>query len=45
MQRPPAKSFRDLEVWQKAHEFVLGVYRLTARLLAAYSRSLLTPVS
>ena len=30
MQRTPAKSFRDLEVWQKAHEFVLGVYRLTA---------------
>ena len=23
----PAKSFRDLIVWQKAHEFVLGVYR------------------
>ena len=30
MQRTPAKSFRDLGVWQKAHEFVLGVYRLTA---------------
>lgn len=28
--REPAKSFRDLVVWQKAHEFVLGVYRLTA---------------
>jgi len=27
---PPAKSFRDLIVWQKAHEFVLGVYQLTA---------------
>jgi len=27
---PPAKSFEDLIVWQKAHEFVLGVYRLTA---------------
>ena len=24
------KSFRDLDVWRKAHEFVLGVYRLTA---------------
>lgn len=26
----PARSFRDLIVWQKAHAFVLGVYRLTA---------------
>ena len=29
MQRQAAKSFRDLLVWQKAHEFVLGVYALT----------------
>src|ERR1019366_9107132 len=28
--RPAARSFRDLQVWRKAHEFVLGVYRLTA---------------
>ncbi|HEV2246136.1 MAG TPA: four helix bundle protein [Terriglobia bacterium] len=28
--RVPAKSFRDLLVWRKAHEFVLLVYRLTA---------------
>jgi four helix bundle protein len=27
---PPAKSFVDLIVWQKAHEFVLEVYKLTA---------------
>lgn len=27
--RPPARSFRDLHVWQKAHEFVLAVYRFT----------------
>ena len=27
--RPPARSFRDLLVWRKAHEFVLGVYRFT----------------
>jgi four helix bundle protein len=27
--RPPAKSFTDLEVWQKAHTFVLEVYRIT----------------
>ena len=26
-QRPSAKTFRDLLVWQKAHEFVLEVYR------------------
>jgi four helix bundle protein len=24
----PARSFRDLVVWQKAHEFVLAIYRL-----------------
>jgi len=28
--RAPARTFRDLSVWRKAHEFVLGVYRLTA---------------
>ena len=28
-ERPAARSFRDLVVWQKAHEFVLAVYRLT----------------
>jgi four helix bundle protein len=27
MQRPPAKSFQDLIVWQKAHQFVLSAYR------------------
>jgi len=30
-QRPPARTFRDLLVWQKAHQFVLAVYRLTER--------------
>lgn len=29
-ERAPAKTFRDLVVWQKAHEFVLAVYRFTA---------------
>lgn len=29
MGRTPARSFEDLIVWQKAHEFVLAVYRLT----------------
>jgi four helix bundle protein len=27
----PARSFRDLIVWQKAHEFVLGIYRFSRR--------------
>ena len=26
---PAARSFRDLMVWQRAHEFVLAVYRFT----------------
>ena len=25
----PARSFQDLVVWQKAHQFVLSVYRYT----------------
>ena len=29
MERQPARSFEDLIVWQKAHAFTLGVYRLT----------------
>ncbi len=29
MKREPAKRFEDLIVWQKAHAFVLAVYRLT----------------
>jgi four helix bundle protein len=28
--REPAKTFEDLLVWQKAHSFVLAVYRATA---------------
>lgn len=27
MKREPAKEFRDLIVWQKAHKFVFSVYR------------------
>ena len=27
MKRAPAKSFQDLIVWQKEHQFVLSVYR------------------
>lgn len=30
MNREPAKTFQDLMVWQKAHQFVLSVYRLTS---------------
>lgn len=29
VERDPAKTFEDLIVWKKAHEFVLGIYRLT----------------
>ena len=29
MKRAPAKSFQDLIVWQKAHQFVLSIYKLT----------------
>ena len=25
----PAQSFEDLQVWQKAHQYVLGIYRIT----------------
>lgn len=28
--KTPAKTFEDLVVWQKAHSFVLAVYRITA---------------
>ena len=27
----PARTFRDLRAWQKAHEFVLAVYRFTGQ--------------
>ena len=27
MEREPAKTFRDLIVWQKAHQFALGAYK------------------
>ena len=29
MRRPPARSFQDLIVWQKAHQFVLSTYLFT----------------
>lgn len=30
MKREPAKSFRDLIIWKKAHQFVLQVYGLSS---------------
>lgn len=30
--RQPAKTFQDLIVWQKAHQFVLLVYQFTSQL-------------
>ena len=32
MGRPAAQTFQDLVVWQKSHQLVLLVYRLTRRL-------------
>jgi four helix bundle protein len=29
MKRAPARNFQDLVVWQKAHQFVLSVYRFS----------------
>ncbi|MBI3177602.1 MAG: four helix bundle protein [Chloroflexi bacterium] len=29
MNRAPARTFQDLIVWQKAHQFVLAVYQFT----------------
>ncbi|MFH1146514.1 MAG: four helix bundle protein [Pseudomonadota bacterium] len=29
MERKPAKDFRDLIVWQKAHQFVLSMYHFS----------------
>ena len=31
MKRESAKTFKDLIVWQKAHRFVLSVYRITSK--------------
>jgi len=35
MSNQPAKSFRDLIVWKKAHQFVLLVYRFTSHFPAS----------
>ena len=31
MPRPVAQTFQDLIVWQKGHQFVLDIYKLTAQ--------------
>jgi four helix bundle protein len=42
--RPAAKNFRDLLVWQKAHEFVLELYRFTSGLPRQETYSLMQQV-
>ena len=34
MERKPAQSFKDLLVWQKAHQLVLGIYLSVAANMA-----------
>jgi hypothetical protein len=34
----PARTFQDLLVWQRAHQFVLGIYALTVALQSRYLR-------
>ncbi|RPH50979.1 MAG: four helix bundle protein [Desulfobacteraceae bacterium] len=34
MKRMPAKDFQDLIVWQKAHQFVLSMYRFSNKFRA-----------
>ncbi len=29
MDKPTARSFEDVDIWKKAHQFVLNVYQLT----------------
>jgi len=49
MDRRLAKDFQDLLVWQKAHQFVLSMYRLelmsqlgeVSKILEAYTSSIL----
>ena len=40
--QPPARTFQDLIVWQKAHDFVLAVVRFTENFL---KREILESVS
>ena len=38
----PAKNFTELVVWQKAHAFVLNIYKQTAKLLNRYRTIILS---
>lgn len=40
-----ARTFEDLIVWQKAHQFVLGVYQLTANCGFSQIRNIWTDFS
>jgi len=40
--RRPARCFQDLVVWQKAHELVLAVYRITSTLPRSESYGLIS---
>jgi len=39
-----AKSFRDLIVWQKAHAFVLEIYKMTEKLPASEKYGLVSQI-
>jgi len=41
MERESAKSFKDLIVWQKAHQIVLGIYKFTDKFPAKETYCLL----
>jgi hypothetical protein len=53
--REPAKTFKDLIVWRREHQFVLSMYKITnelhkqlfevSKLLEAYRSSILDSVS
>jgi four helix bundle protein len=42
--RPAARTFQDLLVWQKAHQFVMGVYRYSAGFLKSEAYGLASQV-
>ena len=43
--RDPAKTFEDFVVWQKAHQFVLAVYRFFADISAVGNLRLVISIS
>ena len=42
--KTPARSFKELIVWQKAHQFVMGVYRYSAGFLKSEAYGLASQV-